>query len=64
MSVKVSYVVVYKEPHQKPASRHEVIVVEDTMTIRALLELLRKKSLEYCQHHKYELERVGIKDIA
>lgn len=64
MSVKVSYVVVYKAPHQKPASRHEVIEVEDTITVRALMELVRRKSLEYCQHHKYELERVSIKDIA
>jgi hypothetical protein len=64
MDVRVSYTVVYKAPHQKPASHHEVIEVEDTITIRALVELVRKKSLEYCQHHKYELERFSIKDIA
>lgn len=64
MNVKVCYAVVYKAPHQKPASHHEVIEVEDTITIRALVELLRRKSLEYCQHHKYELERISIKDIA
>lgn len=64
MKIKVSYIVVYKAPHQKPASHHDSIEVEDTIGIGALVELVRKKSLEYCQHHKYDLERVSIKEIA
>ncbi|NTW23030.1 hypothetical protein HGA34_05870 [Candidatus Falkowbacteria bacterium] len=63
MEIKISYIIVYRAPHQKPASHHETLEVDDGLTIRQLVEFVRKKCLEYCQHHGYELERFSLKDI-
>ncbi len=60
MLSKISYSVVYKKPHQKPATHHEHLDVDENLTIKQLKELVRKKCLEYCSHHGCELERVTI----
>jgi len=63
MKIKVCYIVVYKPPHQKMASRHEEAEFEGTISLQEMLNAIRIKGLEFCKHHHYELERVSVKEI-